>query len=398
MRVFLLSTWFPHPPSNGSRIRAYNLLKGVAAHHEVSLISFVRDEEGQEPGDLHTLCTAIHTVPWIEFVPHRARAFLGYLSPLPRSVVDTYSAPMAQSVSEHLARRRFDLVVALQSPVARYIPVSGCWPSVLDEIEIGVFADAIRISASPLRRARAWLTWSKLCLYLKRLLARFDGCTVVSEGERVNLRRAVRGYERVYVVPNGVDVEHHRMLSVAPVSNTLVYTGALTYSANYDAVDYFLRDVLPIIQGEIADVRFTVTGSTAGVALERLPRRQEVTFTGYVEDIRPLVAGSWALVVPLRIGGGTRLKILEAMALGTPVVSTSKGAEGLDVTPEENILIADTPRDFAAQTVRLLRDPALRRRLSENGRRLVEDRYSWAEIGRRFNDLLESVVGQRSQR
>ncbi|MGQ9768596.1 MAG: glycosyltransferase family 4 protein [Anaerolineae bacterium] len=397
MKIFALSTWFPHPPSNGSRIRAYNLLKAMAARHEVSLISFVRDEEGRDPGDLHELCTSVETVPWIEFVPGRARAVLGYLSTEPRSVVDTYSEEMARLVSERLAGCRTDLVVAIQAPVAHYVPRATGVPAVVDEIQVAVIKDAAERAAGSLARLRARLTWLKQRHYLMRLLARFDACTVVSEVERFYLRQAVPCYDRVHVIPNGVDVEHNRVSGGPRAADTLIYTGALTYSANYDAVNFFLGDIMPLIQAVNPDVRLIVTGSTRGVALERLPQRPGVTFTGYLDDIRQVVAGSWALVVPLRIGGGTRLKILEAMALGTPVVSTSKGAEGLEVRHDENILIADDPAEFARQTVRLLRDPALRRRLAENGRKLVEDKYSWTEIGRRFNDLLESVVRKRRQ-
>jgi glycosyltransferase involved in cell wall biosynthesis len=397
MNVLLLSTWFPYPPSNGSRIRAYNLLKAVARRHEVSLLSFVRDEEGRDVGDLAEMCKSVTTVPWIEFVPGRPRALLGYLCTAPRSVVDTHSEAMARLVRDRLAVDHLGLVVAIEAPVAHYLLSAARIPAVVDEVQVTVIKDAAERAGSSLARLRARLTWLKQRHYLMRLLARFDACTVASEVERANLRQAVPGYERVHVIPNGVDVEHNHLSGAAPSPNTLIYTGALTYSANYDAVDFCLREVLPPIQNEVPDVRFRVTGSTQGVAAERLPQRPGVTFTGYLDDVRQAVAGSWALVVPLRVGGGTRLKILEAMALGTPVVSTSKGAEGLDVQHDENILIADAPREFAAQTVRLLRDPALRRRLAENGRKLVEDKYSWTEIGRRFNDLLESVVRERGR-
>jgi sugar transferase (PEP-CTERM/EpsH1 system associated) len=392
MRILLLSTWFPYPPDNGSRIRAYNLLKHVAARHAVHLVSFTRDHEADGRGEIRAMCASVETVPWIEFVPTRWRALLGYFSVAPRSVVDTYSRTMDRHVKCRLLENSFGIVVALQSPAARYVPPRLTVPALLDEIEIGVLRDAAVRETRWLAYIRAQLRYAKLKRYLGNLLGRFRVCTVVSQPEAQWLREAVPHYDSVYVVPNGVDTDHYRPSDNAPQPDTLIYSGALTYSANYDAVAYFLGDIMPRIQAEVPEVQFRVTGSTRGVALERLPRRPGVVFTGYVEDIRPVVAGSWALVVPLRVGGGTRLKILEAMALGTPVISTTKGAEGLDVRHEENILIADSPHDFAAQTVRLLRDPALRRRLAENGRRLVEQKYSWAEIGRQFCHLVEQVA------
>jgi len=169
----------------------------------------------------------------------------------------------------------------------------------------------------------------------------------------------------------------------------------LTYSANYDAMRFFLDEIWHRIKSVEPSTRLQITGRTDGVDLSGLALGDGAGLTGYLPDISPAVAGAWACVVPLRIGGGTRLKVLEAMALGTPVIATRKGAEGLDVTAEENILIADDPAEFATQTIRLLRDPALRKRLAGNARRLVETKYTWHAIGEQFNDLVESVVQNR---
>jgi glycosyltransferase involved in cell wall biosynthesis len=181
------------------------------------------------------------------------------------------------------------------------------------------------------------------------------------------------------------------------VPNTLVFNGALTYSANYDAMRYFLSEIHPRIRREESAVSLTITGSTAGVDLSALPLDRSVHLSGQVEDVRPLVAGASVCVVPIRQGGGTRLKILEAMALGTPVVATAKAAEGLAVTPEEHILIADDPAGFTAQVLRLLRDPALRQRLARDARRLVEGTYDWPAIGRQFTQLVETVARERAR-
>jgi glycosyltransferase involved in cell wall biosynthesis len=133
------------------------------------------------------------------------------------------------------------------------------------------------------------------------------------------------------------------------------------------------------------------------VPVERLPDNDGVVFTGYLDDIRPRVARSWGSIVPLRVGGGTRLKILEALALGTPVVATSKGAEGLDLAPGQDILIADKPADFAAAVLRLLQEAQLRKTLSHNGLRVVKAKYDWQIIGQQFNDFIETVVSQTSR-
>jgi glycosyltransferase involved in cell wall biosynthesis len=198
-------------------------------------------------------------------------------------------------------------------------------------------------------------------------------------------------------VPNGVDCHHNRPGSVQAVPHTLVFNGSLSYSANYDAMRYFLAQVYPLIQREIPDVSLTITGSTKNLDLGPLGADPSVRFSGYVDDIRPLVTGAWACVVPILEGGGTRLKILEAMALGTPVVATSKGAEGLDVADGKDILIADEPDEFAGHVICLLRDRALRQRLAAQARRLAEQRYEWTQIGQRFALLVESTVSRCKQ-
>jgi glycosyltransferase involved in cell wall biosynthesis len=178
----------------------------------------------------------------------------------------------------------------------------------------------------------------------------------------------------------------------------LVFPGALTYDANFDAMAFFLRKVFPAVKVRQPAVVLRITGKTDGVLVNRLPLDERVILTGYLEDIRPTVAQSWVCVVPLRVGGGTRLKILEAMALGTAVVSTSKGAEGLEVTPGEDILIADEPTEFADAVLCLLDEQALRAKLAVKGRRLVHERYGWEHITKKLEQLLYQVVEEHMER
>ena len=197
---------------------------------------------------------------------------------------------------------------------------------------------------------------------------------------------------RVVVVPNGVDLDRYKGDFGAPEPGTLIFPGALTYGANFDAMAFFLHQVFPLVKARRPEVVLRITGKTNGVPVDRLPLDERVILTGHLDDVRPPVAQSWACVVPLRIGGGTRLKILEAMALGTPVVSTSKGAEGLEVVPGEHILIADEPTEFADAVLRLLDDPALRTKLAADGQRLVREQYGWEQIGKKLDQLLHQIV------
>jgi glycosyltransferase involved in cell wall biosynthesis len=202
----------------------------------------------------------------------------------------------------------------------------------------------------------------------------------------------VPGYEPLLVIPNGVDLQVNSGDFGAPRPDSLIYPGALTYSANFDAMKFFLEDILPLIRAQRPDASLRITGGYDGVPVHELPLGRGAELTGYLDDVRPAVAQSWGCVIPLRVGSGTRLKALEAMALGTPVISTSKGAEGLEVRHEENILIADDPGEFSQAVLRLLQDEHLRAKLSANGRRLVEERYSWEACARPLERLLNQIA------
>ena len=398
MRILFLSTWFPYPPDDGSRIRAYNLLKSLASHHEITLLSFILPHRDKPSApELRKLCREVIVVPRRVFKPKGARAIAGFFSLTPRSIVATYSREMEKAVAQQMQNSRYDVVVASEMGTAPYAARLDGLPKVLDEVQVSVIREQFLGQRSRLMKLRYGLTWFKLQYFMRRLLRRFDACTVASEREAGNLEGLVSPPCRIAVIPNGVDVEHHSVALADPVPNTLIFTGVLNYFANYEAMQFFLGHIYPLIQKQLPDVSLKITGRTEGIPIEKLPVREGVTYTGYVDDIRPYVAGSWACIVPLRVGGGTRLKILEAMALGTPVVSTSKGAEGLEVTDGENILIADGPQAFAEATLRLLRDPQLRRRLSTNGRKLVEEKYDWRMIVESFDSLLNSLLTENGQ-
>ena len=395
MNILFLSTWFPFPPDNGSKIRVYHLLQALAQRHQVTLVSFAWDTaQPQAAHDLRSWCAEVRMVPLDPFAVNRASAMRTFLSFRPMA---SRPIPAMQAlVAEMLSKQKFDVVIASTEVMADYAlttPVSTL--RVLeDHNAMTRWAwERYRAQTSPFQRARCWFSWQKGRYYEARLFKRFALVTMVSEQDRTACLEHLPGYRGpIAVIPNGVDCAHHRpgLADVRP--NTLIYNGALTYSANYDAMQYFLADIYPRIRQALPQVSLSITGSTKGVDLSGLQLDESVHLTGYVEDIRLPVAGSAVCVVPLRQGGGTRLKILEAMALGTPVVATAKGAEGLDVVDGEHLLIADDSAAFAESTLRLLRDAALRARLARNARALVEAKYDWSHIGAQFVQLVERTI------
>lgn len=397
MKLLFISRWFPYPADNGSKIRIYNLIKCLASAYEVHLISFATAETGDhEVEKMRRYCRQVDVVRYQAYQPWRWKAIAGFFSPKPRSVVDTYHPEMERVIRQSAGAASFDMVVASQIDMAAYALCVPGVPRIFEEIELTTRYEQFSRQQQPLKRAWSRMSWGKLSRYMAQLMNQFDGCTVVSEGERELLRQAALPYQAVKVIPNGVDTEAYSGKFGSPVADTLIYSGALTYQANFDAMDYFLREIFPLIQAQCPPVKLFITGRLDGVPVERLPQPEGVSFTGYLEDIRPTLAQSWASIVPLRLGGGTRLKVLEAMAMGTPVVATSKGAEGLDVVPGQDLLVADDPADFASAVLRLLQNPTLRQTLSHNGQQAVRNKYDWQMIGQQFREFLETAAATSS--
>jgi glycosyltransferase involved in cell wall biosynthesis len=397
MRILALSNWFPYPPDNGARMRIHNLLRQLAQRHEIVLLSFTGDTPSVQNIDaVRTYCREVTAVPFRRYQPRRLKALLGFFQPSPRDVVDTYSLEMERLVRQKLADEPFDIVAAfatgLGAGTAPCVRGMREVPRIIEELQLSIIKDRIAIQPHWYQRLRLRLTWWKLRNYAAGLLRDMNGCTVSSTREQDLLLSILPDYRPLAVISNGVDLTLYDgdFSSVEP--DSLVFPGALTYKANYWAAKFFLAEVFPVVKARCPSVKLYITGRTDGVLLGGLPLQDGVVLTGYLDDIRPRVACSSICVVPITVGGGTRLKILEAMALGTPVVSTNKGAEGLEVTPGQDILIADEPTEFANAVLQLLDDPALREKLAANGRKLVQERYGWNRIGKKLESFLCQVV------
>jgi glycosyltransferase involved in cell wall biosynthesis len=244
-------------------------------------------------------------------------------------------------------------------------------------------------------RLREGLTWTKVRRYVETVVRAFDATVVVSEQEREAVHRIVPG-SRVEVVPNGVDTTRNCTGLATPEVDVMVYSGAPTFGANREAVQWFASDVLPLLRAQRPEARLVVTGRVDTLPPESLPQAAGLSYSGYLEDVRPAIAGAWCTVVPLRRGGGTRLKVLESLALGTPVVSTAKGVEGLDLVAGKEVVVADSADGFANALVELMADPARRHALAAAGRQAVEARYDWKPIAARFTSLVGELSTESS--
>lgn len=389
MRILFLSGWFPYPPDNGSKLRIYHLLAGLAAQHEVMLLSFGDAVETPPPPELAKLCTIRQVVPWQPFRPTSWRARRGFLSLTPRSVIDTYSATMAHAIARAVAEQSFDLVIASQLAMAGYVRHFAAIPALFEEVELGLMIERYQQARSPSGRLRERLAWLKHRHYVSQVLRQFQACTVVSAREGQLVRTVIPAYKAIEIIPNCVNLADYEAIQATPQPNSLIFTGSFRYFANYEAMQWFLQAVFPLVQAQCPDTWLTITGDPAN---QPLPPASHVRITGVVPDVRPLIAGAWCSIVPMHSGGGTRLKILEAMALGTPVIATTKGIEGIAAQDGVHLLVADTPQAFADAILRLFAQPELRHQLAKQGYQLVRTSYNWATTLPHFLQLIERVV------
>ena len=398
MKVLFVSAWWPFPPDNGSRIRVFNLMKALSVRHEVYLVSLLQEDSDPTrsqafPGVCEVVCTQKERVP----ARGSLKSFTALLSTRPRDYLLMFDPAMKRAVANCVREISPDVVVVSTLGVAEYAPFSAGVPMLLEQhnCEFALLRRGAPRGVGRLPRLRHALMCRKNELWETGVCRKFDAVTLVSEDDKRHLSRAAPDLRKLFVVPNGVDTEQFDPGLWSPDGGALLYSGALTYGANLDAVRYFAAEIMPILRQERRDVVLRVTGRTTGVDLSGISGNDNVLLTGYVDDIRPILAKSAVCVVPLREGGGTRLKILEAMAAGVPVVSTSVGAEGIEAIDGRHFLLADTPAAFAEAVIRILREPGLASSLRAEARRLVEDKYRWNVIGERFAEIVERTYGIR---
>lgn len=396
MILLVLSPWFPCPPDNGARLRAFHLLREWArAGHTIRLVTGLQDDIADrcDRYTLELVCESVAVFPWRWHDGGSRSALRHLLSPVPRSITDTAIPALREAVAAEFARKP-DACVAMELAAAPFVPQNTHGvPVLLEQVEVSGVAKSVRDASGAGAKMRAALTRAKHDRYWRRELGRFDVLTAVSEQEAAAVRTLVGASKPpVMVVPNGVDTAHYSDCALDPVPGRFLYNGSLTYGPNRAAVTWFVSDILPLIAARHPDAHLVATGRVTEEIAAQFAGNERVRLTGFVPDMRPVLDTASLCVVPLATGGGTRLKILEAWAAGVPVVATTVGAAGLAGSEDGvHLLLADTTEKFAEHCERLLSEPQERRRIAENARRLVEKRYEWRDLATQITGLLEAV-------
>lgn len=392
MNLLFLTPQLPYPPRQGAALRNWGLIAHLASRHRVSLLSFLAP--GQDPlpaPPLSRACARIETVPQPQrSLTRRLRDLL--LTPLPDMALRLESEAFRRLLAEWLAQEPFDGVHIEGIELAPYLDViEAARPRpfiVFDDHNCEYLLQKrafLTDLTNPLRwhgAAYSFIQWQRLRRYETDVCRRADHVAAVSEADALALRRLAADF-RLIVVPNGIDTAVYRP-DIAPVPGmgeaALVFTGTMDFRPNVDAVLWFARRVLPRIRQAIPQAHLWIVGQRPHRRLEPLRGNPAVTLTGQVEDVRPYIAGAAVYVAPLRMGGGTRLKLLEAMALERAVVATSLGAEGFPVTNGRELVLADDPLQFASAVIALLRQPDRRTAMGRAARLFVQDHYDWKAL------------------
>ncbi len=397
MRLLVVSELFPYPPIAGAKIRAYSLVRQLARLAEIDLVAQVNtmtpDQVDAGTDHLMQYCRTVQSVHAIPYSYGVGKALRTLVDPVPATARFKHNPPLERLINARLATQPDAVVATISgapSSTLHSLVRLGARPLIADSLELGVLRPK---STTPLiRRARNEYTWWHLRRFTRQLLRAVDVVTVTSKTERTLFGDLVHAPDQCIVVPNVLDLQDYAGDFGPREPNSLLYAGSFGYIANYEAMKWFATEVFPLIRGrERLEVR--VTGNTAGRDLAALHDGcPQIEFTGFVDDIRPYFARSGICIVPILAGGSTRLKIIEAMAWGTPVVSTRIGAEGLAVTHDQDILLADTPGEFAACIERLINDHSLWQRISDAGRRVVTEHYSADRMYAQYRDILDRVI------
>ena len=395
VRMLWLKTELLHPVDKGGKIRTYNMLKQMKREHHVTYLTL--DDGTASAADR---ARSVEYCDELICVPHRLREkftpgfyielLQNLVSSRPYAIKKYESAAMSDKISELERRNAFDLLVCDFLAPAANVPRALTTPTVLFQhnVEAMIWKRHYEVQTSPVRKAYLYGEWRKMLRFEEEMCRRFDCVIAVSAEDRDQIKREY-GAETVFDVPTGVDTEFFRSSgALEPAPHSIVFTGSMDWLPNEDAISYFMREVMPLIKKKLPDTKLTVVGRNPPVALIALSKEDpSLVVTGRVDDVRPYIERAAAYIVPLRIGGGTRLKIFEAMAMEKAVVSTTVGAEGLPLKDGVELLLADEPQTFADAVVKVLSDSSFAFELGQRAASAVRHNHQWEQVSESFVSL-----------
>jgi glycosyltransferase involved in cell wall biosynthesis len=394
MRILAFYPYLPYPLNRGAYQRAFHLLKSLASEFEVDLLALSDGGEGLEHrGVFESFCHEVRIVSfshpaWQKLVPHRL------LNPRPSTIHHWRVPQVAAALNSALENKNYDAVHVLDLVLAQYL-LDGRVdiPMVLDRTRVDLQYQLMEQKSLklPLRSRLLNLeNQAKLWRFEKAVARRCALQVVCGPDDKNFVRKHISRSVPIEVIANGIDLEYFNpacSTETRALEPTLLFCGAMDYNPNIDALRWYFSEMHELLAKQVPGLKVLLAGKNPGAEIRAYASQPGVVVTGEVPDVRPFYKSAWAQMVPLRIGGGTRLKIVESLGMGTPVVSTRIGAQGLDLVHDRDVLYADTAAEFVRQSARALQDEGLRASLEANGIQSVRTRLSWGKLG---EDLLRS--------
>ena len=397
MQILWLKTELLHPLDKGGRIRTYNMLRELARGHRITYLTLDEDGSDEAITRASEYCAELVRIP----VRTPAKGSISFYrdvlrnlaSSLPYAIWKYRSSAMRATIEDLVRRRRVDVIVCDFLAPAVNVPEKLTAPTVLFEhnVEAQIWARRAALATNALEKRYLDGQWARMHRFERAQCRRFDHVVAVSPDDADYIAREYSA-RHVSEIPTGVDTTFFRpSKGRTPEPNHLVFIGSMDWSPNEDAMSWFIREILPRVRSAVPGVTLSIVGRNPTPSLLAFTEQHGVHVTGTVADVRPYLERAAVNIVPLRIGGGTRLKIFEAMAMENAVVSTTIGAEGLPISDNEHLLIADAPESFSDAILRLLRDPAEAARLSRNAATLVRTQFSWDRVASVFAQACSQV-------
>ncbi len=390
MKILFITPEWPYPLDQGGRIRMFHLLQQLAHHHEVHLISVLfQPVSPAEYAPLGLLCHSIQTILYPNS-PWRAAGRVAKSLLLRRPyIISKYLAPALPGlVRQTIEQVKPDCLFVN----VHYLAACGTGVGVPTLVDFHDIASVLyaRFAQNPrwgLKKVHGHLQLPLLTRFEALLPAQLRACTTVSEEDAAHLRR-LSGGSNIFVLPSGVDEVYFQPQPVEVADCDLIYVGSMDYYPNVDGVLFLVQEVLPLIWQKRPNTTLSIVGRNPTKTVQQLAQDKRISVTGWVADVRPYLQRARLVLIPLRIGGGTRLKVLEAAAMGKTIVGTSIGLEGLGLENGRHAIFADTPERLAQATLHLLHSPEYRQQLGTAARSWVVERFSWQAVGRRLEEIL----------
>lgn len=390
-KILFITTRLPYPTNEGHQIRTYNLLKRICPSHQVHYLSLQRnDDDPSAVQHLQSMCQSVQVFP----IPNEhskirfaADLLQGFFTKTPFVVRKYFSLELAQAIEEKLASEQFDLVHFDMLPLAQYASLLGNIPYVLNNHNVeSLLLKRRAANADALTEKIFFSNQGKSLHHFEAEVCAKAKETFVCSQIDADILQDLSPAANISVVENGVDTHFFSPGKPEPTENSLVFVGGMGWFPNKDGMIFFMEEVMPKILAEIPDTKLTLVGKSTGVQIPEQVKNN-ITVTGFVDDFRPIVASAAVYILPIRVGSGTRLKLLEAMSMGKAIVSTSVGAEGVNLSAGENIIYADDASTFAQGIITLLTDRKQNAYFGHSARDVATSKYDWDIIA---NKLLVS--------